>query len=154
MEQTQYLLRKATEEDAYLYFDLYNQEDVKLNSFTHQEIAIEAHLKWYSSKMNCLDYELYVCEYFGEKAGILRIEDIKKAGELLGLISFSVLSKFQGKGCGTFILKEAASVYKKQNMSLIGEVKKENLGSMIAFEKSGYYRDSDDGSKVIFRSNR
>ncbi|MGB3367025.1 MAG: GNAT family N-acetyltransferase [Acidaminobacteraceae bacterium] len=153
MEENLYRLRLADESDMDFYYEIYQQEDVRENSFNYNKITLEEHRKWFVLKLSSELYEFYVCEYKNQKSGLLRIELTYEKDMSYGLISFSVKSEFQGKGIGTFILKKASDLYSLRKLELHGEVKKENISSHRAFIKAGYSIFEESIDKIVYRTN-
>lgn len=127
-------LRRATKEDSMLLFEWINDPDVRKNSFNHNYIAIEDHLKWFESKLYDVNCDIYIITYNNKNIGILRLE---KEGSY-HKVSYLIDKNYRGKGIGTELL----NYIKKKffNRILIGYVKYDNVASIKAFEKSNYIK--------------
>lgn len=126
--------RLATKEDAKLYFDWANDPEVRKQSHNTDLVLWKTHLKWFNKKVES-DSLLLVFFDGSTPVGQVRIDD--------GLISFTVDSKFRGKGFGTAILETVKTLVSKKFNRITAEVKKDNIPSIKAFERAGFKLQSE-----------
>lgn len=129
-------LRKATKTDCMLLYEWRNDDLVRKNSFSQEEISFEEHKKWFYNKLdsNLCDIYLYYLE--NEPIGQIRL-DYK---DDIAIISYSISSGFRNHGYGRKILELIEEeAWKQETIKyLYGEVKKENLASLKKFQQLGY----------------
>lgn len=127
--------RLAETSDAKLYFDWANDPEVRKQSHNTDPITWENHVKWFNKNLNA---SLIFIFFDGEPVGQVRLTD--------NCIDVSVDLKHRRKGLATQMLKTLKEILIKTRYpdlsKVVGEVKKENTGSIKAFEKAGYKLDS------------
>lgn len=131
-------LRNANNGDCYLLFNWVNDEDIRRNSFNSEPVELEVHEKWFKSKMNDKNCKIFIIIKDEEPVGQIRV-DIEND---IGIISFSLDSRYRGMGIGSESLKLIKEKF--EDTLLIGKVKKDNIASIKAFEKSGYSKIEED----------
>ena len=143
----EYKLVKANEDDCELLYIWTNEEEVRKSSFNTNKINYEDHVKWFMGKLNSLETFMYIFKTNDEEPiGVMRLEKIDEDSML---INFSIDSKYRGLGYATKLLDLIK--IKFEDYVLVGKVKKDNIGSMKAFQKSGYTM-IDELDKLIFYS--
>lgn len=130
--------RNAKVDDMKLYFDWANDENVRKQSFNSKKIDLEAHKKWFESKLqdkNCL--MLIFINNEGSEIGQVRIQKENNTDALIG-ISISVLQR--GKGYSIEMLKISTDYFLQMNpeFTVNAFIKQNNLTSKHAFEKAGF----------------
>lgn len=129
-------LRKATIEDAKMLFEWRNDKDVRESSFNTSEIEFEDHLIWYERKLEAEDSVIYIAEISNIPVGVIRLDDVE---DKYKLINFSIELSSRNKGYAAVLLKLIKEEF--ASCILIGEVKKDNAGSVKAFIKAGYFME-------------
>lgn len=128
--------RKATIDDAELYYEWVNEEEVRKQSFHSERVDFESHLKWFQSKIKDEECLMFLFQDGTEYVGQVRI-DIENG---IGLIDYSIEKSMRGKGYASLMLRE---LHEKldTDIKLIGFVKVENYASRKAFLKAGFLKD-------------
>ena len=130
--------RFATENDVLLYFKWANDSDVREQSFNSDEIDIESHKKWFTSKLHdrCCTLSIFVNEN-GDNVGQIRIE---KKVDNQAIIGISVDEQYRGKGYAKEMLQISTNEFLKLNKEYVihAYIKETNLNSKYAFEKAGF----------------
>lgn len=130
-------LRRAKTSDVMSVFQWANDPLVRSYSFSSDPISLETHSKWFESKLGTDGCIYLILEVNGTAAGQIRY-DVKDTSYT---ISFGIAKEFRGQGLGTIILKlgeEFLSEAISGSIELIGYVKKQNIASVVSFEKNGY----------------
>lgn len=141
-------LRRATNEDCTLLFKWVNDTQVRKNAFSSNSIDLESHIKWYENKINDKKTSIFIVLKDNIEVGQIRI-DIK---DDRGFIDYSIAENYRGQGIGTQILQLIK--LEITNVDLIGYVRRENIASIKAFEKTGYEKiEHDDFIEFIYKSN-
>ena len=140
-------IKKATINDAKLYFDWANEHEVRSNSLNSAPISWENHIKWFEKKLQDKNTFFYIFMFDKIGLGQVRIDLIDNE---IGLINYSIDKQFRGLGFGTIIINkiiiELAGTVSKFNAI----VKKENVASIKIFEKLGFSIFKTEGNLVYF----
>jgi UDP-2,4-diacetamido-2,4,6-trideoxy-beta-L-altropyranose hydrolase len=134
-------LRRATSDDMMLYFEWANDPDVRKNSFSQEQIALEAHKNWFAKKLSDENAVLYVLEVDGVAAGQIRFDIKEETNTHFAEIDFSLDHTFRGQGFGTTILRIGVEVFVRDAPKPIivqGSVKNANTASRRAFQNAGF----------------
>lgn len=140
----QYQLRRATPDDAALYFAWANDPAVRRNAIHSEPIAWETHVAWFERRLQDVDSYLYILnDPGGEPVGQVRIE-FDEPGQP-GLIDYSVAPAFRGQGVGTQLLRRALQQLRHVRPALaggavLGQVKASNVASARVFERLRFMR--------------
>jgi UDP-2,4-diacetamido-2,4,6-trideoxy-beta-L-altropyranose hydrolase len=130
-------LRKATDDDVYLLYDLSNDPEVRRLSFNSAPIPMENHRLWFNDKLKSPSTLFLVIELLGEFAGQVRYEtEGDKA-----VVGISIRPDFRGIGLAEKSLRQSAIILKKYfpDIKIIeAYIKHENIASVKSFEKAGY----------------
>lgn len=130
------ILRKASSKDCTLYFDWVNEEEVRKNSISSNDIIWEEHIKWFTNRIECETSALYVLEKGEQAVGQIRLDIIANQK---ALIDYSIDKKFRGKGYGKKIVMLVIEKARKMNIEeLIAEVKLSNITSINIFRSLGF----------------
>jgi RimJ/RimL family protein N-acetyltransferase len=137
-------LRPATYDDMDLLYKWANDKDVRKNSFNSEPIPYEDHVKWFGNIMSDETVLQYImCEQNIPIGQIrLNIENDK------AYIGYSISAPNRGKGLGVTMLRLLISELHNigyHNLTLIGQVKYDNLASAKAFEKCGFIMSQEEG---------
>jgi RimJ/RimL family protein N-acetyltransferase len=153
MNDSRISLRRTTADDMMLYFAWANDPEVRANSFTQDIITLEAHERWFASKLADENTVMYVFECDGVPAGQIRFALANGAAE----IGFSIAKEFRGKGLGTEILRRSCEMLWNErgtNLIIRGAVKTANTASSRAFERAGFTTMDDSTNDVFFYAKR
>ena len=128
-------IRRAKKKDVDLIYCWANDEEVRKQSFNSDPIPYETHCKWFESKLADTNYLIYILEYKGLPAGLVRFEiDNNEA-----LVGFSIDEQFRGKGISSELLMIAAKEYfNDYSFPIIAAIKQENVASKKSFKKTGF----------------
>jgi RimJ/RimL family protein N-acetyltransferase len=95
--------RKASEKDIKNVFELSNDEKVRQNSISKEEISYLDHVEWFSRVLDANDYRLYIVEDEKEFVGQVKFQIFDGAAS----ISISIHQAFRGAGNGKTIISES-----------------------------------------------
>jgi RimJ/RimL family protein N-acetyltransferase len=142
----QLVFRMAHKNDMLQYFEWANDDDVRKNSYSAENILLEKHEEWFNKKLNEDTCFLYLFLMNGEAAGQVRIE--KNNSEVI--IGISVDKNFRGKSLGTEMLRRAADNYlaKHKKEQITAYIKLENKVSLNSFKKAGF-----KGEEIVTKQN-
>lgn len=131
-------LRAAVREDMELLFQWANEEVVRKNSFSQQQISYEEHRQWFYHMLRDDTVRQYIYMKDQVPAGQIRAVVHGDKAE----ISYSISKEWRGQGHGAKML-ELLRVQLLQDEPkvciLTGKVKEGNVPSEKAFLKAGYY---------------
>jgi RimJ/RimL family protein N-acetyltransferase len=142
------LLRPASFDDARLLWQWRNEPEVRQNSFDTGEIDWNTHTAWLERKLTSPDCRIWVLENGSDPIGQIRYDRVDRIAEL----SFSITSRFRGRGFGTLILERSWSEACRE-LDVAGVramVKDDNLPSQRACERAGFTR----GGPIWHRESR
>ncbi len=125
-------VRKATIEDAQQYFEWANDVAVRNNSFNKDQINWENHLKWFENKLLSSNTYLFIFYIDDLPVGQVRLD----FQEDFWYIDYSIDREYRGKGMGTAMIKTIINKFPSYNIK--AQVKKDNVGSLKVFEKTGF----------------
>jgi RimJ/RimL family protein N-acetyltransferase len=130
-------LRNTTISDKQDLFLWRNHPDIRRNSLNMSKLSWEEHNRWFDEKIKDINTKSYIAYCDIDKIGTIRFE-IKKDH-----IRTSVMLNpaFIGKGFGSKLIRRGIDKYireTKPDRPIIAEIKKSNVASMKAFEKSGF----------------
>lgn len=134
-----YALRRATEQDAQLYFTWANEPTVRHNAVHSAPIAWETHIAWFSRRLQDPDSYLYLLlSPTNDSIGQVRIEF--DGPESTGTIDYSLAPAYRGQGLGQLLLRRALQRLRHERPELAckavqGIVKSSNQASARVFER-------------------
>lgn len=128
------LLVKANIQDSELLYHWVNDYEVRKNSFNTGKIDYKKHLEWLKERLYSEDTLIYIYKDGQNPIGVIRLE---KIDDFSMLINYSIDAKYRGKGYGTKLLALIKKTF--SDILLIGKVKTNNISSIIAFQKAGYF---------------
>jgi UDP-2,4-diacetamido-2,4,6-trideoxy-beta-L-altropyranose hydrolase len=131
-------LKPAIASDLLTVYSWANDPVTRQWSFSIEPITLEDHTKWFHKKIENEDCIYLLLWADNQPAGQIRFD--KNGDEQI--ISFAVDSIFRGRGLGAKILNLGEEyLFEKigiRPLKLKGFVKKENVASVISFEKNNY----------------
>ena len=136
--ESEITLRDADKGDMEITFNWASDSYVRRYSFSQTEITFETHSEWFINKLKNPETFYFVALLDNKIIGSIRydIEDEE------AIIDYLIDPQFHGRGLGTIILKlgfQKLRRYCSGVERVAGYVMKENLASIRAFEKAGYY---------------
>lgn len=125
-------------QDCELLFSWVNDSVARQNAFTTDVISYDNHKKWFKSVVNNPEVLIYVMEENHIPVGQVRIN---KYGTI-GLIDFSVDSRYRGQGIGKKMIATVEKIVRQNGFvtTFKAEVKKSNIASQRVFEFLRYRR--------------
>jgi ribosomal-protein-alanine N-acetyltransferase len=135
--QTEIFLRKVYEKDCDLIYSWANDEQVRMNSFDHEKIIYQDHVKWFNKRISGKNNYFFILVNKDTDVGYIRL-DVENQ---IGIISYSISKDFRGNGYGTIIIEKLEEKVKECEFDiheLYGEVKFTNKASQRIFKKLGY----------------
>lgn len=154
MSQVPRRLRRASAEDAELFFRWANDPDVRRNSFRSDPIAWSDHVRWFSAKLRSASTAIWVLEVGGMPAGQVRYEAEGETAE----VGISIGAEHRGRGYSVELLRRSADLAcrKLAVRKLIALVIEGNEASRKAFLHAGYREDGSvaRGGRVAWRFER
>jgi UDP-2,4-diacetamido-2,4,6-trideoxy-beta-L-altropyranose hydrolase len=136
-------LRDAEMYDLDLTYDWASNRRIREHSFQQHQIKKKEHYKWFISKISDTDCCYYIAEYDSKPIGSIRF-DIKN-GE--AIISYLIEPTNQGLGFGQILLRKGIMRFlefdtslNKRIFSISGEVMRNNIPSIKAFERLGFIK--------------
>jgi len=139
---TPLVLRDASADDVELLYSWRNEPAARHNSFNREVIESDAHRRWFAAKLAAhTQTRIWILTDDGIPVGQVRYERRGEAAE----ISFSIDSRFRGRGLGTAILKLSApkACQELGVHEVRGLVKVDNTASIAAFERAGFRRNGE-----------
>jgi UDP-2,4-diacetamido-2,4,6-trideoxy-beta-L-altropyranose hydrolase len=139
VEEQRYTLRRATAQDASLYFTWANDPGVRQNAIDSEPISWETHMAWFTKRLQDAASYLYLLESpTGEPIGQVRVEF--DGTDLPGTIDYSLAPAHRGKGLGRLLLRRALQRLRHDRAALAGgavqgQVKNSNQASARVFEQ-------------------
>lgn len=129
-------LRPALATDARRLWEWRNHPAVRASSFKQEEIPWPSHVRWFEQTLASPDAALWILETTNGPVGQIRFERAGDSAE----ISLSVDPAHQGQGYGSALLSLSltAACERLAVSTLFGIVKKDNVASRRAFERSGF----------------
>ena len=129
--------RYANLEDAKFLYNLRNEDSVRAVSFNTDKVSFEDHLTWLDKSIKNPNRVLFVI-LNPELApiGQVRFDKTNNFAE----ISVSLSQQFRGKGFGKLSLVNSCQLF-FNNYGIdymVAKIKKDNISSIAAFEKSGF----------------
>jgi RimJ/RimL family protein N-acetyltransferase len=132
-------VRRANLEDAKLYFEWANDNEVRSQSFNSNSIDWSNHQKWFDEKIRSENYTFFIFETENkEPIGQVRLE--KSISTNICVIGVSVSKKFRGKKLASQLIEKASILFLNENpiYTINAYIKKNNFASVKSFEKAGY----------------
>ncbi|RZL15622.1 MAG: UDP-2,4-diacetamido-2,4,6-trideoxy-beta-L-altropyranose hydrolase [Hymenobacter sp.] len=142
----QYKLRRATTDDAALYFAWANDPAVRQNAVHPEPIAWATHVAWFGRRLQDADSYLYVLNNSeGNPVGQVRVEF--DGPSVPGIIDYSVAAAHRGQGLGPVLLRRALQRLRHERPALaggavLGQVKAGNAASARVFERLRFMRQA------------
>jgi len=139
-----YTVRKAVEADSRRVWEIRNSPEARELSGSKETISFESHASWFEKKYFLTDENrCYVLVSGEEIIGYCRFD--KK--DDVYITSIALDPAYFGKGLGTFLLKEALSLFDIKGV-IEASIRNDNASSIKLFEKAGFIHS---GEKIGFR---
>ncbi|MBL7068268.1 MAG: GNAT family N-acetyltransferase [Candidatus Omnitrophica bacterium] len=144
------IFKKAAEGDCRDLWTWRNHPEVRKNSFDDAPISWKDHKKWFYSRFRDRSARIYIARDRKEKVGVIRFD----VEEFLIRVSVSLNPDFFGKKLGRELIRlgtEKIFTETKKRLSVIAEVKKDNIASQKAFLKAGYRHAGETREKIVYK---
>lgn len=141
---------RAKEVDAQRIWEIRNDPLARQNSGNQEIIPIESHLKWFHKKYfeNQGNY-CYVLKNEKLIAGYCRFDHDGDRNSYL--VSIALDPRYSGKGLGTRLLAMSLEKFRdNRHVTVLAEVKKNNVPSRKIFEKNGFEKYKEDEENYFF----
>lgn len=134
-------LRKVTKGDCDLIFLWANDRETRKNSFNSNALTYGDHKQWFNKKIEDTE-DFYILKSYEENLGQVRLDKVNEGY----IISYSIDSKYRGKGYGKKILEllEQKISLSNQFKTFIAYVKKGNMKSVKIFEDLNYNKELEN----------
>tara|TARA_R110000868_G_scaffold155691_6_gene382171 strand:+ start:40694 stop:41119 length:426 start_codon:yes stop_codon:yes gene_type:complete len=137
------VFRKVNNADCKILLELRNEPSVRALSLNCEEINIETHSKWFASALQSNDYYIYILE--NEQNEVVGSGRAKLKNSQYYL-SWSVFSRFRGKGYGKLIVENLVA----NHLPCIAEIKEKNIPSLKIVESLGFSQVNEDNGVKLF----
>ncbi len=130
-----------------------NNPSVRKSFFNSEEVAWEAHEKWFKERLKSKDTKIYIAIENTGKVGVIRFEIEKEIAK----VSVNLNPEHFGRHLGSKIIKLGTDLFLREMKIIVlvlAEIKKENIPSQKAFGKAGYLLKEQDQNKVVYEYKR
>lgn len=137
MQDTTAYLRPVTEKDIDLLYEWANDEKVRANAFSTEQIPYADHKRWFAARLQDKDSRIYIYTYGDKPIGQIRIS---MEGDV-ATIDYSIDANFRRQGHGKKMITQLEQIVKEQFpriKSLVAQVKSENIASRSVFVAEKY----------------
>ena len=131
-------IRLASIKDLDIYYSWANDAEVRVQSFTSNEINFRDHEKWFRSKLNDKMCHMFIFQNEEkEYVGQVRIQEQDVTNAIIGI---SIDQLFRGYGYSKEMLINSCRLYlkRKSTVTIHAYIKKNNLTSQAAFKNAGF----------------
>lgn len=147
-------LRLVNKSDCDFLYKWRNHFSARVSSRFTKRINYEEHKNWFYDSLKNPKREIYVGLDGELRFGQIRFDKEDEEAE----VSITIAPEMQGKGYGSFLIKEGSEKYMRDNSEIKiirAEIKPKNISSIKAFEKSGYKKieekDTPYGKFQVFK---
>lgn len=128
-------LRKIKKEDSVTLFKWTNDPTVRQNAFNTKPVEWEEHCKWFDSKFDSPESEIYLLLKEEEPVGQIRFDREEGYWKL----SYSISREHRGQGLGKELVKLGLNEVQGKVKAW---VKKDNPASLKVFDRLGFKREN------------
>ncbi|MCX6762607.1 MAG: GNAT family N-acetyltransferase [Candidatus Moranbacteria bacterium] len=146
----EYKIRRVEKKDVERIWEIRNHPLVRKCSGSSEIIDLERHKNWFHDKyFENKNNFCYVLSNGINLAGYCRF-DYSEEGKAQ-IVSIAIDPENQSRGLGTQLLSQSLKKLKdKQNISVLAEVKKNNIASTKLFEKNGFEKCREDEENYYY----
>lgn len=138
-------IRPANISDMKNVFELSNDKLVRKNSINSNAIIWDEHVKWFNERLKKGNEPFYIIEDKNDNfIGQIKF-DRKENNDIY--ISISISENYRGKHLASYLIKQCS--LKTNFKRILSVIKKENIASLKAFQKSDYEIISQDNAFFI-----
>jgi L-amino acid N-acyltransferase YncA len=146
------LIRDADLSDLQDIFEWRNDAFSRSMSVSSNTFTLNEHTDWYQRTLKNPLKKIYIGTDGDFKVGVVRFE--LNIDSYTSEVSINLNPKFRGKGYGFTLLSQSIVLYRQYNKNTLRAiVKRENIASLIIFEKSDFHKEfEDDGFYRLTRN--
>lgn len=137
-------LRRIKNQDCALLFKWVNDQKVRKNSLSSENIKWEEHQAWFNKKFNSPRCEIFIFEIDNLPVGQIRYD--KNANGIWD-IDYSIDKKYRGLGFGKRMVELSLSSVSGVKRAV---VQRKNIASCKVFEKLGFEMDKNNDEIIEF----
>lgn len=145
--------KKAGKADADILFNWINDEEVRVQSLSKNNISYSEHTSWFSKKLADKNCYLYIIYKSNSAVGMIRFD----INDNNCMISYLVDKSERGKGMGALIIQEGIKHFKEDSNfkgCLKATVRSTNIASLKIFERAGFEKENIKEDLVFFKANQ
>jgi hypothetical protein len=137
-------VRRATEKDLLDYYELVNDDLVRLASFSSSAVTLDEHARWFKNSLANKNRIMYVLEGVDSETeflGQVRFDEVSSTTfDNTFELDYSIAFSQRGKGLGNKMLLLGLKMLAEnfQNPHVIAKVKLDNFASAKALLKAGF----------------
>jgi RimJ/RimL family protein N-acetyltransferase len=152
-------VRRATEKDLLDYYELVNDDLVRLASFSSSAVTLDEHARWFENSLANKNRIMYVLEGIDNETAFLgqvRFDEVSStAFDNTFELDYSIAPSQRGKGLGNKMLLLGLKMLAEnfQNPHVIAKVKLDNFASAKALLKAGFLWQSKIKDMDIYIMN-
>jgi len=140
-------LRSTVPQDLNIYFSWANDSDVRSNAINSEAIDFKSHTKWFSSKINNSDAQLFVLMAKNLPVGQIRFE----CDQGVATIDYSLDEFVRGRGWSIEMLKLGMSKLDVNKIKTVcARVKVENKASVAVFNNLNFELNLSKSNNEFF----
>lgn len=145
-------LRRAMLDDCRFFFDVANEPNVRAASFHPEPIDWGHHCQWFDDLLRNPLARSWVVSKDTQDVGVIRVERQKLSGQRAEetVVSIALLPEARGNGVGSRSLQLALEVTPKAWKPVVAYIKPDNLGSVKAFSKAGFWQTTPTDASLRF----
>lgn len=135
-------LRKINKEDCKILFEWTNDPSVRKNAFNTEPVKWEEHQKWFATKLQNENDEIFLFLKDGEPVGQIRFEKEEDYWKL----SYSIAKEHRGHGLGKELVELGLNEVQGKVKAW---VKKDNPASLKVFDRIGFRREANGEEDAV-----
>lgn len=145
---TRLTCRTCSENDLELLFEWSNDPSVRSNSMSPDQITMQDHTRWFKSKLDSADSEIFILSEGDQPIGQIRF-DLRDNG--LFEIDYSIDKSYRGKGYGKELVAVGVDQLKRigRSENIFGKVVSSNKASLNVFLGLGFVEKEFDQSENL-----
>ncbi len=138
-------IRDAYITDAELMYEWQSDPLTRKYSHNTEMPVFTEHKKWLAMKLSDVRCSIYMIEFKGQAAGVVRLDQVSVSGCGIPclLISIYLSPSHYQRGLGNLALKWVSYVYR--NCDIKAEIHSENIASLKLFSKAGFISNDIPG---------
>ena len=153
MENKYIYFRSAEKDDMQNLYNWRNDPDTRRASFNTDEITLEKHIEWFNNSLTNKNRNIFIMmNEKGKSIGQIRFDREDNIEE----IDITIAPDYRNQGYGVQALREGCKMYFNDFDVdyVIAKVKKDNIASLMAFEKAGFKRHEEHEDHIELRCTK